>query len=47
MTLFEALPPFDADAESSVVASLLVDETLMNRLAAVLDARDFFREVRR
>lgn len=47
MTLFEQLPPYDSDAESSVVASLLVDETLMNRLASVLDARDFLREVRR
>lgn len=45
MTLFEALPPFDADAESSVVASLLVDETLMNRLASVLDARGWEREL--
>jgi replicative DNA helicase len=44
MTLFEALPPYDNEAEESLIASLMVDETLINRIAPLLEAGDFFRE---
>ncbi len=39
----EPLPPFDAEAEQAVIASLLVDEDAMARVAAIVRPDDFFR----
>ena len=42
--MFEQLPPHDIQAEESVVASLMVDEEAVFKVAPVLSPRDFFRE---
>jgi replicative DNA helicase len=42
--MFEQLPPHDIQAEESVVASLIVDEEAMSRVAGILRPNDFFRE---
>jgi replicative DNA helicase len=42
--MFEQLPPHDIQAEESVVASLLVDEDAINKVAPLLRPSDFFRE---
>src|SRR5215212_8932410 len=42
--MFEQLPPHDIQAEESVVASLMVDDDAVNRVAPVLQPRDFFRD---
>ncbi|MPZ49857.1 MAG: replicative DNA helicase [Dehalococcoidia bacterium] len=43
--MFEQLPPHDIQAEESVVASLLVDDEAIFKVAPVLQPRDFFREI--
>jgi replicative DNA helicase len=43
--MFEQLPPHDIQAEESVVASLLVDNEAIFKVAPFLTARDFYREV--
>ncbi len=42
--MLERLPPYDVQAEESVVASLLVDPDAVNKVASILKASDFFRE---
>ncbi len=42
--MFEQLPPHDIQAEESVVASLMVDDEAINKVATILRASDFFRE---
>jgi replicative DNA helicase len=42
--VFEQLPPHDIQAEESVVASLLVDEEAVFKVAPILRPSDFFRE---
>ncbi len=42
--MFEQLPPHDIQAEQSIVASLMVDEEALFKVAPILQARDFFRE---
>ena len=42
--MFEQLPPHDIQAEESVVASLMVDEEAVSKVAAGLRPGDFFRE---
>ncbi len=42
--MFEQLPPHDIQAEESVVASLLVDDEAIFKIAPVLKPTDFFRE---
>jgi replicative DNA helicase len=42
--VFEQLPPHDIQAEESVVASLLVDEEAIFKVAPILRPSDFFRE---
>src|SRR4051812_26682475 len=42
--MFEQLPPHDIQAEESVIASVMVDAEAMNKVATILEARDFFRE---
>ena len=42
--MFEQLPPHDIQAEESVVASIMVDDEAINKVAPILEARDFFRE---
>lgn len=44
MTWSDQLPPHDIAAEESVIASVLVDAEAMNKVATILEARDFFRE---
>src|SRR5438552_647292 len=43
--MFEQLPPHDIQAEESVVASLMVDDEAILKVAPVLQPRDFFREI--
>src|SRR5688572_32613001 len=43
--MFEQLPPHDIQAEESVVASVMVDPEAMDKVAGILQARDFFREI--
>ena len=43
--MFERLPPYDVQAEESVVASLLVDNEAIFKVAAILRPDDFFRDV--
>ena len=43
--MFEQLPPHDIQAEESVVASVMVDPDAMDKVAGILQARDFFREI--
>jgi replicative DNA helicase len=42
--MFEQLPPHDIQAEESVVASLMVDDEAIFKVAPILQPRDFFRE---
>jgi replicative DNA helicase len=42
--MFEQLPPHDIQAEESVVASLMVDEEAIYKVAPILHGSDFFRE---
>jgi replicative DNA helicase len=42
--MFEQLPPHDIQAEESVIAAVMVDSEAMNKVATILEARDFFRE---
>jgi replicative DNA helicase len=42
--MFEQLPPHDIQAEESVVASLMVDDEAIFKVAPILRASDFFRE---
>src|SRR5688572_21763657 len=42
--MFEQLPPHDIQAEESVVASLMVDDEAIFKVAPILTPRDFFRE---
>jgi len=44
--MFEQLSPHDIQAEELVVASLLVDDEAINKVATILRASDFFRETR-
>lgn len=43
-SILDKLPPHDADAEKSVIASLLVDDDAIERVATILQPGDFFRE---
>jgi replicative DNA helicase len=43
--MFEQLPPHDIQAEESVIASALVDAEAMDKIAAIVQPQDFFREV--
>lgn len=43
--MFEQLPPHDIQAEVAVIASLMVDSEAMLRVAQIVSADDFFREV--
>lgn len=45
--MFDQAPPSNFAAEESVIASLLVDDTLINRVAGVLSPDDFLREQHR
>ena len=45
--VIEKLPPHDIEAESAVIASLLVDPDAIYKVAPVLKAEDFFREQNR
>ncbi len=47
MVVAERLPPFDAEAEEAVLASLLVDPEAIYKIQAVLRPEDFFREQNR
>ena len=40
----EKLPPHDADAEEAVIGSLLIDGEVINRIAPLVAADDFYRE---
>jgi replicative DNA helicase len=40
----ERLPPHDVEAEEAVIASLLVDDEAIFKVAPVLQPADFFRE---
>lgn len=40
----EKLPPYDGDAEASVIGSLLIDDQAIVRVSLVVKASDFFRE---
>ena len=42
--MFEQLPPHDVQAEEAVVASLIVDNEAIYKVAPILHPRDFFRE---
>ncbi len=42
--MFEQLPPHDIQAEESVIASLMVDEEAIYKVAPILRPMDFFRE---
>ena len=42
--MFEQLPPHDIQAEESVIAAVMVDAEAMNKVATIVEARDFFRE---
>ena len=42
--MFERLPPHDIQAEEAVIASLLVDDEAIFKVAPILHAQDFFRE---
>ncbi|HVC31798.1 MAG TPA: replicative DNA helicase [Steroidobacteraceae bacterium] len=42
--VLEKLPPHDIEAEESVIASLLVDDEAVLKVAALLKSDDFFRE---
>ncbi|HWO73598.1 MAG TPA: replicative DNA helicase [Dehalococcoidia bacterium] len=42
--MFEQLPPHDIQAEEAVVASLMVDEEAVYKVAPILKPQDFFRE---
>ncbi|MGE0059303.1 MAG: replicative DNA helicase [Dehalococcoidia bacterium] len=43
--MFEQLPPHDIHAEESVIASVMVDAEAMDKVGAILQPQDFFREV--
>ncbi|MFC2012767.1 replicative DNA helicase [Chloroflexota bacterium] len=43
----EKLPPHDADAEEAVIGSLLIDGTAIYKIAASLQASDFYHEPNR
>ena len=40
----EPLPPFNVEAEESVIASLMVDDGAADRIAGLVTDRDFFRD---
>ncbi len=42
--VLEKAPPSDVEAEATVIAALLVDETALPRIAAILNPRDFADE---
>ncbi len=42
--MLERLPPYDIEAEESVIASLMVDPEAIFKVAPILHPRDFFRE---
>src|SRR3989337_3830339 len=43
----ERLPPFDAEAEEAVLASLMVDEDAIFKVQGVVRPEDFYREQNR
>lgn len=43
--MFEQLPPHDIQAEEAVLASVMVDVEAMDKIAPILQPRDFFREI--
>ncbi len=44
MVYAEKLPPHDPDAEEAVVGSLLIDGSVIDRIASLVRADDFYRE---
>ena len=42
--MFEQLPPHDIQAEESVLASVMIDAEAMDKVAAILQPQDFFRD---
>ncbi len=47
MVTADKLPPFDAEAEEAVIASLLVDEEAMGRVDGLVQSEDFYRDQNR
>ncbi len=47
MVVAEKLPPFDAEAEEAVLASLLVDEDAIYKVQGLIRPEDFYREQNR
>ena len=47
MVSVDRLPPFDVEAEESVIASLLVDEDAISRVESIVSAEDFYRDQNR
>lgn len=47
MVIAEKLPPFDAEAEESVLASLMVDDDAVARVEPLVSPEDFYREQNR
>src|SRR3989337_4316022 len=43
----ERLPPFDAEAEEAVLASLIVDEDAIYKVQGIVRPEDFYREQNR
>src|SRR3970040_2313295 len=43
----ERLPPFDAEAEEAVLASLMVDEDAIYKVQGIVRPGDFYREQNR
>lgn len=42
--MMDKLPPFDAEGETSVIGSLLIDDTAIVRVSLILAAKDFYRD---
>ena len=47
MVAVDRLPPFDVEAEESVIASLLVDEDAVTRVESIVSPEDFYRDQNR
>lgn len=47
MLAVDKLPPFDVEAEESVIASILVDEEAMGRVDGLVASEDFYRDQNR
>jgi len=47
MVAVDRLPPFDVEAEESVIAALLVDEDAISRVESIVAPEDFYRDQNR